>query len=826
LLVSGASALVFQTLWVRSLGLVVGVEVQATSVVVCSFFAGLALGSRWLGARIDRKARPLRFYAALELASGMLGILTTLALSASAPLFVTLRSAVGPLAWLPWLLGMMVPATLMGGTLPALLKAARPSQAELGSDAGALYAANTFGAIAGVLATPFLLLPAFGVRGTAFAAGIANITLAAVAWWLDARVGSQSPQPAEARTDDSTLEHSPLAEHGARRVLVLYALSGGVALGLEILWTQAVVQFLSTRAYAFAVVLSTYLTGLALGSYAYGRTNDRPNQRWTAFGLLIAGAGATSVLGIFLLGPWLSSAQTALGKFILAVTDSRMSMMCARFALASAALLFLPTLFLGAAYPAAMRLVASASTVARDSGRVAALNTAGGIVGSLLAGFALLPALGIVRSVCVLGAILAGIGLIGALNDHVSPRVRALAVGLVVTSVAGALFVPRDKLARLLRDERGGNVIFYEEAAAGSVAVIEQHAPRGAFRRLYIQGVSNTGDAMASLRYMRLQALLPLFAVETQAQSALVIGLGTGITCGALATWETLQRRVCVELSPAVVRATKSFQGNFAVTHDPRFDIRVADGRHALLASNERYDVITLEPPPPAAAGVVNLYARDFYELARTRVSEAGVVAQWWPLATQNDEDSRSLVQSMLEVFPHVSLFTTELHEMLLLGSIRPLHFELAQLTARFDAPAVKRALAEVGVSSVEDLLATYVTDRAGLEAYARGAPPVTDDDPRIEYAPWVRPGELTRVLPILLERAILPPLDREAAALSAPRIEAKRQELYDFYLAGVSAMTGDRETWGQALRDVGPALRDNVYFDWFVHQGAGTHAQ
>jgi len=120
-------------------------------------------------------------------------------------------------------------------------------------------------------------------------------------------------------------------------------------------------------------------------------------------------------------------------------------------------------------------------------------------------------------------------------------------------------------------------------------------------------------------------------------------------------------------------------------------------------------------------------------------------------------------------------------------------------------------------------LLATYVTDRQGLEGYADHAPPVTDDDPRIEYAPWVRPGELTRVLPKLLERAILPPLDAEGAASAAAQIETKRQQLYDFYLAGVSAMTGDRETFARALRDVGPTLGDNAYFAWFVEQGANV---
>src|SRR5262249_36792342 len=159
-------------------------------------------------------------------------------------------------------------------------------------------------------------------------------------------------------------------------------------------------------------------------------------------------------------------------------------------------------------------------------------------------------------------------------------------------------------------------------------------------------------------------------------------------------------------------------------------------------------------PPPPSAAGVVNLYSSDFYRLAASRLAPGGIFAQWWPLHAQNDEDSRSLVRSFLDVFPHASLWTTELHEMLLVGSLSTMTLDPERIRRRFGEPAVREALAEVGVASPAALLATWVTDRAGLERYAGGAPPVTDDRPRIEYAPWVRPGEVVRVLPELLELA------------------------------------------------------------------------
>ena len=222
-------------------------------------------------------------------------------------------------------------------------------------------------------------------------------------------------------------------------------------------------------------------------------------------------------------------------------------------------------------------------------------------------------------------------------------------------------------------------------------------------------------------------------------RSALVIGFGTGITAGALLSYPGLQQRVVAELLPSVVKASTLFKGNFAAASNPGLQVRLRDGRQELLRSEQRYDLITLEPPPPSAAGVVNLYSRDFYQLAAQRLHPQGIVAQWLPLPTQNIDDSRSLVRSFLDVFPYATLWTSEFHEMLLVGSLQPIELDAARISARFGQPGVRNALQDVGVASPAALLATWVTDREGLVRFAADAPAVTDDQPRIEYAPWVR---------------------------------------------------------------------------------------
>jgi spermidine synthase len=807
LFLSGMVSLVFQVLWIKQLTLIVGLDVYAVTTAVSAFFAGLAFGGSLVGWLVDRSTRPLRLFAALEAGTGALGFAITIGLSHMAPTFVSLEAAARPLAWGLLFLAIGMPAMLMGGTIPALVRAIAPAGESIARASGNLYSANTAGAIAGVLAATFLLVPALGIRGSAVAAAVINFLAAALALTADRWTKPRVPvvtTPIRSSRDVSL-------------ALGLYALAGGVALGYEVVWTQAIVQFLSTRVFAFSVVLATYLLGLFSGSLLWSIVADRIRRPWLVFGCLIAAAGASALLLLASIGSWLPQAQSTLGNFVLEATGSELAGMCARFTVASAVVVLLPTILLGAAFPVAVRLAGDADRIGRDLGTVLALNTAGGIAGTLLTGFVIIPEFGLIRTLGILAfaaAILGAISVARGANFRTSSLVVSGALVLFVGT--GAALVPSDLLARRLTTARGGKLVFYEESPGGTVAVVEQITPSHSFRRLYVQGVSNSGDAMPSLRYMRLQALLPLLIHHGEPRSALVIGLGTGITAGSLLADDSLNRRVVAELLPAVVRAAPNFDGNYGVTSDPRVTLRLADGRHELLRSANLYDLITLEPPPPSAAGVVNLYSRDFYTLALQRLKPDGLLAQWWPLATQNDEDSRSLIRSFLDVFPYATLWTTELHEMLLIGSVEPIQLDAARVAERFARPELSGALKEVGITSPAALLATYVTDRAGLERFAMDTPPTTDDRPRIEYAAWLRSGEFSRVLP----RALAQRTDPAIAGADEPLLEAiatERRRLMDFYQAGLAAYGGEREQWAEKMSKVLAEDGSNPYFSWFL---------
>lgn len=809
MIASGSAALIYQVLWIKQLSLIVGVDVYAMTMGVSAFFGGLALGSFLLGRVADRVRRPFLLYGVMEAGIAILGVSATVTLANAAEPFAKAEAAAGPLAWMIPLALVAIPAVLMGGTLPVLLRALAPTQEAIGAAGGGLYVNNTIGAVAGALLAPFVLIPMLGVSGAALAAAVINLMAAAGAVMLDRRMG---PSRMTSAAIPVHLKNAlPIA-------LILYSIAGGIALGYEVVWSQAIVQFMSTRSFAFAVVLATYLAGLVIGAALCACRADRFRHPWGVFGLLIAAAGAVALIEIALLGRWLVIAQTEAEAAILAVTGNPLAGMCTRFAVASLSTVFVPTVLLGAAFPVAIRLAVDAGHVGSSAGIVVALNTGGGIIGTTITGFVLVPMLGLVRTLAVLAIASSLVGIIAVTREaSVKPALRWATMATALLSVLIAVYTPSNRLASLLPGARAGSLAFYDESPGGTVAVVETLSGRNQFRRLYIDGVSNSGDAMPSMRYMRLQALLPLMLHRGEPRSALVVGFGTGITAGALLTYERLESRVVAELLPAVVRAAPLFPANLGAGSNRSIEIRMRDGRRELLRNSDRYDLITLEPPPPSAAGIVNLYSSDFYALAGKRLQHAGLFAQWLPLATQNDEDTRSLVRSFLDSFPHVSLWTTEFNEMLLIGSLEPMELDVPRISARYGQPRVAEALREVGIASPAALLALWITDRVGLEQYADGALAVTDDRPRIEYAGWVRSKEVARALPRLLALHHTPPLHGADEMFLATVAEA-RERLMTFYNAGLHAYNKDRLSWERDMRRVMIDGGRDPYYGWFVN--------
>ena len=809
LFLSGIAALIYQTLWIKQLGWVTGVDVYAVTVGISAFFAGLALGAMYFGKLADKSKAPFRMFAMIELGIAIAGISATLLLFKAPLAFVSIQKSVGVVAWvIPFLL-VGVPAFFMGGSLPVVLRYIQPKQHQIGKASGYFYAVNTAGAILGTLVVPFALIPALGLINTALVAASLNLGIALVALLYSRRnVLRQLVRREPVRLTSN-----------AKIALWLYAIAGGIALGYEVVWSQSLAPLLSSRVYAFAVMLAVYLFGLVLGSYLFAQFAHTVQKPWRVFGYLIAGAGLAALFQFAMLDGWVIDLQNFIGKTVFSWTQSDQIANAARFGSSALLMLFIPTTLLGAAFPACLRIIATENHIGRDVGFTAGYNTAGGIFGSMLTGFVLIPMLGVVKSLALLAFVATLVGIYPMIKESQTKLKVVMASIAPVLVVIMAMVLPSDKIASLLTERRGGETIFYSEKAGGSVAVVQQETPSGDFRRLYIHGVSNSGNSMPSLRYMRLQALLPLLIHNGEPKSAMVIGFGTGITIGALKAYPNLEDAVCVELMPGVLEAADYFQENNNVINDPQVDFKIKDGRHELLANEQKYDMITLEPPPPTAAGVVNLYSSEFYKLANSRLNKYGILAQWWPLAAQNEEVSKSLVRSFLDNFTYVSLWTTELHETLLIGSNDPIELDFQKIKARFDSDPVRDNLSPVGVQSAEDLLSTYLTNGDELITYVDDAKPVTDNFPTIEYASWTRDGEFPRVLTgVSRISSEVPIINADTATVDL--IETKRQKLWTLYRAGYYLYLRDTENWEAMLKRIIPELKSNPYYRSFVPDG------
>ncbi|HEX6737280.1 MAG TPA: fused MFS/spermidine synthase, partial [Vicinamibacteria bacterium] len=741
-LLSGAAGLAYQVLWTRQLTLVLGHTVAAVSTVLAAFMGGLGLGHLLAARRVDAMERRAlaRAYAGLEGGIAALALLLLALVRLPLPAPSAWRFAFGALA-------VAAPATLMGATLPALAALARPPARRLGAAAGGLYAANTAGAVAGSLATALVLLPALGVRLSTVAAALLNLAAAALAWGWAQR---QATDAHEAETPAPTAPRKRARERPATvaeavpraAVLAVLALSGLAALADEVAWTRALVLLIGPTTYAFAFIVAAVIAGLAVGSALAARWADGLARPGRALALVALAAAAASVALVRVLGT-LPLPAAALAR---AHADHAGRLLAVQLG-AVLALLLVPSLLFGAAFPLAVRLLGRERGRAGEAlGLAGAANTAGAIAGALLAGFVALPALGLRRTLLAAAAGHAAAGMIALVPAlRGGGRWAALAAGALGVVLAPRLAPPWDAAlfaggpykyalytdpAEMEEELRSGELVFYRDGRAATVSVKRL----GGALSLSVDGkvdATNTADMLTQ----RLLAHLPLL-LHGSAQRVLVIGLGSGVTAGA-ALAHGLPAVDAVEIEPEVAAAARLFaRANGGVMDDPRLHLVLGDGRRQLQAAAAPYDVVISEPSNPWMAGVANLFSRDFFALARSKLAFGGLFCQWAHVYNMSPADLRVVIGSFTDVFPEATLFVVNEGDILLLGARDRFPTPTPEaLRERMARPAVRADLAAVGVRSPFGLAVLHALSGEALRAFAAGAPRHTDDRPRLEFS-------------------------------------------------------------------------------------------
>ncbi|MBK8479951.1 MAG: fused MFS/spermidine synthase [Proteobacteria bacterium] len=706
LTLTGAASLIYQVVWSRQLTLVLGSTSRAIALVLGTFMLGLALGA-WLIGRIgDRVARPLRLFGWLELGAAA----TALGVTAAAPWLPRLheRLPYGAVATLALLL-LLLPTALMGATLPTILAYVDRAQRDPERTRQAvspLYAANTLGAVLGALAAGFLLIGALGFWASACVAAALELLVGLTAIALDRPVAAL---PREAR-----------AWPAAPAALALFV-SGFATLSYEIVFTRLLLQGFLGTAFAFTIILAAFLAGLALGAALTPKTASATT---TPLGV----ATALSALLAMVLVPLVVLTPELVE--LIRGRDVRFGMRLLTFSGLASALLGAPAVVWGMVFPLAARSLVCSGRAAATFGGAYWINTLGGLGGSLVTGFLLLPLVGARGALLAVAAVQ---GLVGAWLVARERRwpVAAVALGITLVGVVLAwpprvgaqLGVGTPVPSHLVGREQQQRVLCYREGEAATTMVLQHVVTRQ--RALVLDGFGTAADGPGT-GYMRMMGHLPLL-LHPRPRRALVICLGTGATARAAASWRGVALDVA-EINPDVLACSPHFTPANA-TLMPR--VHLADGRTFLQRSRQRYDVITLEPMPPHFAGAVNLYSREYYELAARRLSAKGLIAQWVPLHLLAPQDGRQILATLQAVFPATYLFIMPGDWTgIALGARQPL--ELARLDARL--PHAPQALLELGLSA-ERLRAAIVLDPEGVRRYARGAALITDDRPRLEYS-------------------------------------------------------------------------------------------
>lgn len=758
LLVSGVAALVYQVVWMRYLALFMGHTSYAVVAVLVVFMGGLALGNSLLGAFADRARRPLALYGWLEILIGIYAWMFPWYFEVAQAKYFEWAQSTGmgglPALGLKFGFGLAIlflPTVLMGGTLPILTRLVTRTLGELRERVSTLYFVNSAGAVIGVILAEFMFLPSQGLEVTVYIGAVMNLLVGASALGVSGYLGEENNEKPKAPVETS--EAKPVAESSVRRlVLWSIALSGFVAMLYEVAWTRLLAMVLGSSSHGFSVMLIAFITGIAVGAWLIGRLRSiqDPVRLFARLEILV---GVTIFLSLF------AFEYLPLWFVQLANLLNRTPEAYPLYHLVQATICFLvmlvPTICLGMTLPLVSRIATDeVARTGRRVGLVFSVNTLGTVLGAGLTGLVLLPFLGLARVFGLGIAINVLIGLVILYRQSEQAR-RFSKIGIplalvVIVSFCHGQFntswqrvltqslwrrasVPSDMEA-VRRLSAGSEVLYHKDGAGATVTVNSYDPGEDKLLSLRVNGkvdASTAGDMLTQL----LSGHVPML-LRPGAENVLVVGLGSGITCGAVLRHESVERLDAVEISPEVVEGAAYFKNaNDDVLNNERMHLAVEDAKSFLKLTEHEYDVIISEPSNPWLAGVSGVFSAEYYEDCRARLRDGGVMAQWVQLYETNNEALQTVLATFSSVFPHLSIWMGMESDLILIGSEEPLIVELDDLERRFYEPRIHDHFKQIDILRFPIFLSTQMVSHAnGYFTTPDETPIHSDFFPRLEY--------------------------------------------------------------------------------------------
>jgi spermidine synthase len=770
---SGAAALIYQVVWVRSLTLIFGGSHLAVTAVLSIFMAGLAIGGYVIGKYVDTVKKPLRLYGLLELGIALFAILFIGLMNVYPSIYIPLAQGrddsplyLSFIRILFSIIALIVPTTLMGGTLPVLSRFISRQPKSLRNHLSFLYGFNTLGAVLGATAAGFFLLRLYSVSTALSIAIVTNASIGLISILLqDKAAAVLPPEVSGSHAKPAPPKPGSSFQNDARSLLpyklVLWGIgvSGFCALGYEVLWSRILTIVVGASVYGFTIMLVAFLTGIALGSEAYGVfpkifkvTDKGPVRAISWFGIVQVVIGASALLVTLYIRDLPANIAGLQNYFVQISPGFFSAKLWANFVLAFSYMV-VPAFFMGLAFPLAGRVYAEYKELVGSAvGEVLAYNTVGAILGAAMSGFVMIYLFGIERALQMLIVINVGFGLLVIFSSLNNKRA---AIGVSAMTAAVLLFLALNHQALRMWDTKyfaiyrnnqpeafrtpamireavaNTDVLYYAE---GVEAIVSSVNIKGGVQSFITNGRVEASTHLQDQQCQFTLGHLPML-LNKDPKRVLVVGTGSGMTLGATSVHPGVEQITLAEIEPKVIGVARTFaEYNNHVLDNPKLKIIFNDGRNFLMTTKETFDVITADPIHPWFRGAGYLYSTEYFKLASEHLRPGGMVCQWLPIYELTPENVKSVVKTFQEHFPYTMLWLTH-NDAEIVGSNAPIMIDEADLARRIAEPAIADDLQRVMMGSATEFLSYFVMGTGGMKKFGQGAIVNTDDNLYLEFS-------------------------------------------------------------------------------------------
>jgi spermidine synthase len=736
---SGFAALLYQIVWLKYLNLLFGSTTYATAAVLAAFMCGLSIGSR-IPSKFPRLFQTsLKTYGLVEIGIGVFAVTFPYLYTGFRIPFAWIFNLVGPqssvyniLTFVIAFFVLLIPTAFMGATLPLLSHYLIPDSARL-NRSGILYAINTAGAVCGILCSAFLFIPNLGLSATVHAGVLLNLLIGLICYFA----GQQDASTVLVEIRHTETKREPL--------LYLYALSGLAAIGYEVLWTRLLVLHLGSSVYAYAIMLAVFLIGISMGSYISAKwTPATQNEALSRFSWIQIGLAFSILLQIVQFA-FFRNTLISLGMLFGKITITIQFLI---LFLASVQLLILPTALSGALFPLVVTFLHRGGKSVENAIALSySYNTLGGILGSIIVGFLLLPLFGTQVGLLILGGLGLSLGIMAWFlkTGFVGYRLRGILgfAGILSAFLLTAILLNKNisiiRSAGIFYDDGNTQLVHLEEETTATISVENRSYMGIPYRSLSVNGVNVAGTSPNLIAIQKMQAHIPLLTFgPSKNKRVLHVGFGSGGTAYAASLYPNTQITV-VEISRGIVRNADAYfrSVNHGVAGAGNVRFIYFDGRSYLQNTSESYDVILSDSIHPRYSGNGSLYTKDYYQLVYQHLNPQGVHSQWIPIYSVASNNLQEILKAFSDVFDDCNVWyinSTVNPFIIVTGRKQGSGVSLKNLQEAFEIAPVSRDLKSIGMYDEYFLLDHFLFGNNGFKKYVGDAEPHIDDLVSVEY--------------------------------------------------------------------------------------------